>query len=320
MELTTQWILGGLFVVFLLGIMTYIWESIYAPSGPPSPGDQCPAGQTSYPGYGCFSCDPTQADCQVCPAQPCQNGGTCTMVGTNIGACSCPAPYFGKTCEHVCSTNVPCLNGGTCVNGTCQCPAGFGGPNCGTPQTCTSGSTGNCNPPGCDVTTCQCNPGWANDPNSSQLCTMCAPGITGSGCSQKTWNVGIVVGTQSAVALGTGADWACQQDFGPSSSYANVYSNSGAGRYYACNVNPFVADINFDLAAWIANDPTKGAPSNNIQYCGPASYDQFRAKGGVPQGPDTPRNAPCGSSVSKAHLSPRIPPVGRKITTSHKHQ
>ena len=67
-----------------------------------------------------------------CDSVTCQNGGTC--VGE--GDCNCPPNYVGGFCQTFvpsspCDT-VQCTNGRTCVNGNCECPTGFGGPNCNT--------------------------------------------------------------------------------------------------------------------------------------------------------------------------------------------
>jgi hypothetical protein len=71
------------------------------------------------------------------PVDPCEqlecfNGGTCVN-----GTCDCPAGFTGDNCEiqvDPCA-NVTCLNGGTCVNGSCDCPTGYTGPDCGNQET-----------------------------------------------------------------------------------------------------------------------------------------------------------------------------------------
>ena len=54
-----------------------------------------------------------------CKDVVCQNGGSCTD-----GACSCPAGYFGDSCQ------THCLNGGTGTNSGCTCASGWEGATC----------------------------------------------------------------------------------------------------------------------------------------------------------------------------------------------
>ena len=74
---------------------------------------------------------------QSCTDEPCDdvtcfNGGICVD-----GTCDCPAGFGGTDCSAVTdpclANNVTCLNGGTCdTNGNCDCPAGFVGDSCET--------------------------------------------------------------------------------------------------------------------------------------------------------------------------------------------
>lgn len=61
-----------------------------------------------------------------CKDSNCLNGGVCID-----GTCNCPTGYSGTHCENFnpC-VNVTCLNGGYCANGQCVCPQGYTGSNC----------------------------------------------------------------------------------------------------------------------------------------------------------------------------------------------
>lgn len=62
-----------------------------------------------------------------CKEITCQNGGTCTD-----GKCVCPSGYGGDLCDiktDAC-TGIKCKNEGVCKDGTCVCPAGFEGALC----------------------------------------------------------------------------------------------------------------------------------------------------------------------------------------------
>lgn len=62
-----------------------------------------------------------------CKNITCLNGGTCTD-----GKCACPDGFGGVNCEVIKNpcTGIDCLNGGTCENGICKCPPGYEGPRC----------------------------------------------------------------------------------------------------------------------------------------------------------------------------------------------
>ena len=67
------------------------------------------------------------------PIDPCENI-TCNNGGTCIeGTCNCPDGFSGPQCEieDLCITqNVECMNGGVCDEGNCDCPTGFIGESC----------------------------------------------------------------------------------------------------------------------------------------------------------------------------------------------
>lgn len=72
------------------------------------------------------SCKKEDPIVDPCANITCLNGGTCVN-----GTCNCPPGYSGTLCEDYdpCAT-VTCLNGGTCANGICNCPPGYSGSDC----------------------------------------------------------------------------------------------------------------------------------------------------------------------------------------------
>lgn len=67
-----------------------------------------------------------QKEQDPCDSIACLNGGTCLT-----GTCSCPPGYSGATCQiHDACYGITCLNGGSCANGICNCPSGYSGSDC----------------------------------------------------------------------------------------------------------------------------------------------------------------------------------------------
>lgn len=62
-----------------------------------------------------------------CKGIACQNGGTC-----DNGSCNCPDGFEGPLCADKVDpcTKLNCLNGGTCVDGSCKCDFAYKGDSC----------------------------------------------------------------------------------------------------------------------------------------------------------------------------------------------
>lgn len=66
-----------------------------------------------------------------CDGVKCLNGGYCVD-----GSCDCPPGYSGPNCEKYDPCyGANCLNGGYCEDGHCNCPEGYTGTNCATKLT-----------------------------------------------------------------------------------------------------------------------------------------------------------------------------------------
>jgi len=307
MEPTTQYIIAGLLVFIFLGIIGWLYVEIYTANNNP---DNCQAGTIDEPGIGCLGCDPYNSQCPTCTIgdpNACDNGnGTCINIFNNaggvtgitghIGYCKCNAPYFGANCDQICSDSIPCLNGGKCVNGGCQCPAGFAGPNCGIGM---SGpcSNSNCIMGSCINGACVCKTGVVTNPNPNGIqCNACAPGFGPPGdCSKILFTTPTNITTPNCIdtSASSGFDKICKNTFGPTATYSGNYCSGNDGCAGAnnnpiiCTVGKFWANTNFI--------PTNPCPGN-----GTNSYNIWTAQGGEKYTPPV-----------------NTPPIGRSITTNH---
>lgn len=62
-----------------------------------------------------------------CKDVQCENGGSCVE-----GVCDCPTGFSGANCQYndALCVGVNCQNNGTCLNGACSCPPGYTGQFC----------------------------------------------------------------------------------------------------------------------------------------------------------------------------------------------
>lgn len=92
-------------------------------------------------------------NCDKCKDVSCDNGGTCID-----GKCQCPLGFSGSSCEFedkCLSNNVVCENDGVCEDGVCDCAKHYKGESCAT--YCVNGRYVK------SSETCQCYPGWDSD-------------------------------------------------------------------------------------------------------------------------------------------------------------
>jgi len=160
----------------------------------PSCTKQCIASDSDTEGH--FTCDPTTGNivclpgyentdrnCLVktnqCMGNRCKNNGTCVTAGdTYTCSCApgsagtfceaqvvgpCPDGYVGQSCDVRLCDFITCQNGGSCVNGLCQCRQGYSGSKCESANLC---STKPCQNDGTCYTIpyrCDCLPGYEGD-------------------------------------------------------------------------------------------------------------------------------------------------------------
>lgn len=112
--------------------------------------------------------------CDKCKDVDCGEGGTCVE-----GVCECSDGYSGENCENYDPCwDVTCQNGGECVDGTCECPGGYSGPECEVFDPCWDVTC--LNQGTCVDGTCDCALGFEGDSCQTTLTSTWAGGYSGT--------------------------------------------------------------------------------------------------------------------------------------------
>ncbi|XP_065191393.1 protein eyes shut homolog [Sycon ciliatum] len=133
---------------------------------------QCPRGLRAMVNVseGCYT--PNEPSGRICAGR-----GPCVATGNSAEpfACECPAGYFGPRCVEINECfNQPCVNGGTCVDRSCDyecvCQQGYSGRNCEV-----------------NATACPCQSGGVCmlSANFQFLGCICPPGYSGTLCEER---------------------------------------------------------------------------------------------------------------------------------------
>eukprot|EP00058_Branchiostoma_floridae_P028488 XP_002613979.1 hypothetical protein BRAFLDRAFT_67440 [Branchiostoma floridae] len=246
------------------------------------PCDLCPVG-TFQPGHGqtdCLFCplglgtdavgSETSSDCvdtDYCQSSPCQNGGSCTMQGSEFN-CLCPAGFEGDMCDvnvNECAS-LPCYSLATCldrVNGyECVCPSGWTGEQCDVnidecaPAPCLNGAT-------------------CVDEDNGFLC-LCADGYSGTFCEVNIDDCSDSPCNDTAVCVDLVDSFQCLCQDGYTGKYCEVdindceaqpCQNGGkctdeVGRY-TCQCTPGFVGYNCELNV----NECASSPCLNRAYC-----------------------------------------------------
>jgi hypothetical protein len=170
-----------------------------------------------------------------CEDVTCLNGGECVD-----GTCDCPTGYSGPTCaDYDACINVTCQNNGVCVNGTCVCPTGYTGANCSSEATPSSMRITKI------VVTNFFNSGWDTFPASSPdiyinvgTGTSCSTGLYASGRYQDAYpgpNYDFVPNNPLVISNPTSPISICLYD----------YDVSGDDFMAGVNFNPYQSGADF---------------------------------------------------------------------------
>lgn len=283
-------------VIFIFIILT-IFLGIYVTSGKTGGGGsgggggdthKCPDGQTWFPQYGnkgvCLKCDPNDKNCGICSTDnDCKNDGKCVIyIKGNKGFCNCKSPYFGDTCEKICTVDGnQCKNGSVCTdNGTCNCATapGWTGDFCDKHTNCTAE---NCQEPNCiydeKTNTCSCKDGWTStNEDLPKLCTVCSKGMGPKGqCDRVYFDIPISIATEKCYDTDLHSSDTlkqyCKNDFGQSATQRgktykchNDSDCSPTSNHIICDIPQYYAYKEFDPKTFLACSQKAG--ENDASY------------------------------------------------------
>eukprot|EP01137_Pigoraptor_chileana_P036332 Opistho-2@31748 len=184
----------------------------------------------------------------LCAVNPCQNGGSCAVVGNSV-VCSCAGIAKGQFCEDnvdQCAGN-PCQNGGTCTDGlndySCACTAAFTGKSCANAV----------------ITPCNPNPCQNGGVCSGEGVCACVNGYTGATCTSISTSIHDGVNALKLAANPIGASLVWRSTWSVSLYFRATDPNGVILYVYSAEVFDYISlylkngRLNFEVNAGVAD-------------------------------------------------------------------